>query len=124
MKLRIAGTLIDADARMSNLDAIAIEKETGLTLPELSKGMQTGSMIAYTAMVWLTRRKAGERRLLFSEVEFDVADVQALDDDDVALSPDVDDQGRVVLDDTGAAVMRRPDGQLVSPKAPASGSPG
>lgn len=74
-----------APDRLLNVEAIAIEKVTGLTLAGLMAGIKAGSMTAITGLLWvLLRRKEPTLRFeqvqfSFSEVDFEVDDEEAAD---------------------------------------------
>lgn len=81
------------------LDLIAVKQQTGLGLKDLQAGLQQGEdgepdMLAFSALVWLARRKAGEKHLSFEQaVDFPLADLrieneQADDESEDAATPD------------------------------------
>lgn len=64
----------DAAPRLTNVEAMAIEKVTGLELGEFHAKLQSGSALALTAWVWVMAKRQ-EPTLRFSEVEFDMAEL-------------------------------------------------
>ncbi len=125
MRLRVGDLEIDPDMPLSNWDAIAIEKEAGLTLKEFGAALKRGSALAMTALVWTARKQAGEPLLKFRQVEFDYkTDLEYIADDGEKLAPAVDEDGAPLLDDDGDPILRHPSGALVDPKAPAAGPTG
>lgn len=71
------------DSTMLNTEAMALKKFTGLGIRELMDGIGSNDPEAYTALVWLSRRRAGEGDLRYSAVEFDLAafDWEPVDED-------------------------------------------
>lgn len=117
MKLRVGDLLIDPNREISNKEAIRVERASGLTVKQMSAGLNNGSAIAFTALVWLVRSKT-EPGLKFDDVEFGMSELDYVDDDGSELEPAVDDHGRPVVDGDGDQMLRRAtDGELVSPKA-------
>lgn len=116
MKIRIDGVDCDPNARLTNVEAIALEKVSGLTVVAYSKGIKSGSALAFTGLLWLQLRRNGERPS-FDRLEFDMNECRTIDDDGAVLEAAFDDNGELILDDQGREVMRRPDGELVYPKA-------
>lgn len=61
--------------RMMNVEAIAIERATGLTLLEVRDGLMSLSMTAVTAILWILRRRE-EPGLQFEDVNFELGDIE------------------------------------------------
>lgn len=64
-----------------NTEAMAIERATDLPVLRILKGLQTGWLISYTAIVWILRRRE-EPYLEFDEVQFKVSDLGIPEDAD------------------------------------------
>lgn len=97
------------DGRMPVSEAIALEKVSGLTAPELWEGVNRFSGTALLALVWLVRRRAGETDLRYSAVDFDLS---AFD------MAELDDAGRVVTRDKRTGAVTHLDGEPVQPEPP------
>lgn len=79
--------VIDFDpGKLLNVEAIAIERKTGLTLMAVLAGMATGSMTAITAAVWVMRKRANPK-LMFEQVVFNSGDYWLEDPDVVEETP-------------------------------------
>lgn len=61
------------DDRLLNTEAIALKKATGFNVRQFWEAFNDADPVAWTGMVWLARRRAGEPDLRFSDVEFDLA---------------------------------------------------
>lgn len=80
MRLIISGKSYDVDPdRLLNTEAIAIEKETGLTVRDLIEGARRMSMLALTALVWVAMKRETPA-LRMSDVVFRLDDLEAEDD--------------------------------------------
>jgi hypothetical protein len=91
MKLHVDGKTYDYDQdRMTNIEAMAIEKVTGLTFAEWAEALTNGSMLATTALVWVVQKR-DEPTIKFSEVEFELARLELDDDPDSAGDGGKDD---------------------------------
>lgn len=66
-------------AAFPNLDAEAIERETGLTWNEFQLAVQKGSTISRRALLWAFRRRT-HRTLKISDVRFEVGEVDLVYD--------------------------------------------
>ena len=81
MKMTIDGQAFDYDpTRLMNTEAMALQKVTGMSVPEWSKALQSGDAYAMTGLVWLLWRRNG-REVAFDEVEFDLGSVVVEDDE-------------------------------------------
>ncbi len=69
--------------KLLNVEFIAIERVTGLTLIGIAQGLMDASAVAVTALVWVMRKRQ-EPTLRFDQVEFAMADVELenLDDEE------------------------------------------
>jgi hypothetical protein len=86
-KVTVDGQVYDYDpSKMLNTEAIALQKVTGMTVPEWTTGLQAGDASALTGLVWLLFRRNG-RELAFDEVEFDIGSLE-LEDDEEPETPD------------------------------------
>lgn len=72
-----------APDRLLNVEAIAIEKVTGLTLAGLMAGIKASSMTAITGLLWVLLKR-GEPSLRFEQVQFSLSEVDFEVDDDEA----------------------------------------
>lgn len=61
--------------KILNVEFIAIERVTGLTLTDLARGLMESSAVTVTALVWVLRKRT-EPTLRFDQVEFVMADVE------------------------------------------------
>jgi hypothetical protein len=69
MRVKIEGKEYEFDQKKLPLaEAIALEKVTGMRLPEWNEDFEKGSMLALAGMVWLILRRNGEQ-IKFSEIE-------------------------------------------------------
>lgn len=69
-----AGTVFEIDPitpRLTNVEAIAIERVTGLDLGDFAERQQHGSVLASTALVWVLCKRQ-EPTLRFDDVTFDL----------------------------------------------------
>lgn len=81
MKVAADGTTYEFDEnRFLNVEFIAIERVTGMTAVQWQNGINNGSAMAVTALIWILRRRAGEPTLQFDDVSFLM--------DSVNLNPD------------------------------------
>ena len=86
MKLHVDGTTYEFDAdRMTNLEAIGIEKVTGLYFAEWTEALGKGSMLAVNALVWTIRRRS-EPTLKYSDMKYELAsiEIEREDEDETA----------------------------------------
>jgi len=67
--------------KLLNTEAIALQKVTGMRMPEWTKNLQDGDAYALTGLIWLLWRRNG-RDTPFDEVEFDLGSLDIRDDDD------------------------------------------
>jgi hypothetical protein len=71
------GRTFESDAskiKLTNVEAMAIEKVTGLDLGDFHTRLKAGSALAVTAWVWVLAKRQ-EPTLRFSEVEFDMTEL-------------------------------------------------
>lgn len=73
-------TYIFDHAKLLNVEAIVIEKKTGLTVAALLFGLAAKSATAVTAAVWVLRKRA-EPKLRFEDVVFAIGDCEIEDPD-------------------------------------------
>jgi len=78
-------------SKLMNVEAIAIEKQTGLTVAGLLAGMFGKSAVAITAVVWVLRKRS-EPRLRYDEVEFSIGDCDIEDPDEDEEEPAAEEQ--------------------------------
>ena len=71
---------VDFD-KILNVEFIAIERVTGLTVRDVAQGMADISALAATALVWVIRKRS-EPTLRFDQVEFAIADLSIEDFED------------------------------------------
>ena len=78
MKIKAGGIVYEFDPnRFINVELMAVEKATGMTAVEWQNGLNRGSMIAATALVWILRRRLGNPSansaglIAFDEIVFD-----------------------------------------------------
>jgi hypothetical protein len=112
MKLRIEGKDYDVAeiGRLSLLDLLELKKQTGMDVDRLQEvfaeaqqrqdeapddeegamsilGTEDG-LIAFGALIWLSRRKAGERSLTFEQAcDFPLEELQFVDDEPGEVEP-------------------------------------
>jgi len=86
-------------------EAIAAEKVTGLTWPQIVYGLINGSHIAIQAVVWIMRKRSNPK-LRITEVEFSMDEYRRLDPD---FMPDhwvlTDDEDGVEVDAEGNIIV-------------------
>ena len=94
MKIKIGDAEYDAAeiGRLSLYDLIELKKQTGLEVDDITGPLEdmkddqsllaTGSgVIALAGLIWLTRRKAGERELTFEQAcDFPLDELEFVDD--------------------------------------------
>lgn len=90
----VDGTKYDFDDdKLSNVEAIALKKVSGLMPDVFFKGINEVDPEAITALVWLAKRRAGEH-VKYGGLEFDLLQVmESLDE--------IDEMGRVVTRTAG-----------------------
>ncbi len=75
-------TTYDCDFnKLLNVEFIAIERVTGLTIIGVAQGLMEASAVTVTALVWVMRKRQ-DPTLRFDQVEFAMADVEIEDLDD------------------------------------------
>jgi hypothetical protein len=71
MNVRAEGKTYTFDpGKFLNVELIAIERATGLTALGLQDGLNNGSMLAATALIWTLRKRHENPQLTFDEVVF------------------------------------------------------
>lgn len=81
MKLTVNGESHDFDpASITNREAMAIEKVTGMTFGQWSDALKERSVLAMTAMVWVVQRRS-QPALRFSDVDFALGALTVATDD-------------------------------------------
>jgi hypothetical protein len=86
-KVTVDGQVYDYDpAKMLNTEAIALQRVTGMTVPEWTTNLSTGDAYALTGLVWLLWRRNG-REVAFDEVEFDIGQLDLTADDEDEPDP-------------------------------------
>ena len=95
MKISIQGTLYDVAevGRLSLLDLMELKKQTGLDVDGMTGPLAEGGesiiatnegVMALGALIWLTRRKAGERDLTFEQAcDFPLDELEYVDEPEV-----------------------------------------
>ena len=82
MNITIAGVKYEFDSEKLMLsEARSIEKVCGCTFQEWSERLQSGSMEALAALVWIVQKRENPE-LRFSEVDFPIGSVE-IDEDEV-----------------------------------------
>lgn len=71
---------------ISNREAMAIERTTGVTFGEFGKLLEQGSMLGLTALVWTVQRRTNPT-LKFGDVDFKLGDVDVVTTDDAPADP-------------------------------------
>lgn len=78
MKVAAGGEVFEFDPnRFLNVEIMAIEKATGMTAVEWQDGLNRGSMTSSTALIWILRRRRGDKNatgtglITFPQVVFD-----------------------------------------------------
>lgn len=97
MKITVEGTSYDFDpTKIHNVEAMAVEKATGMMFAEWGEALSKGSALAQTALIWIVQKRVNPS-LAFDAVSFDMASVQVDDEDKADASdpssppePDVD----------------------------------
>lgn len=89
MKVSADGEIYTFDPnRFGNKELMAIEKATGMTAVQWERGLNEGSMIAATSLIWTLRKRLGQRSadgggpLTFDEVEFDAVTLDLMVEDE------------------------------------------
>lgn len=67
--------------RMMLSEGIALQKVTGMTVTEWTKGLQDGDLTAMQGLVWLMYRRAG-RTTAWDDIDFDLGSLDVTDDED------------------------------------------
>jgi hypothetical protein len=73
---------------MGLVDAIALERSTGMTVGEFIDGLTRGSAVSFQALFWLARKANGEPTLKLSDVDGSFATMLVKADDDEAAEGD------------------------------------
>ena len=79
LKVSVNGATHEFDPEsITNKEAMALERATGMTFGEWAEALKARSALAMTGMVWLIERRVLPQ-LKFSEVEFELAHVDVDD---------------------------------------------
>jgi hypothetical protein len=90
IRITVADKTYDWDwATLRNVDAIAVERETGWSVLEWQRELARDSAIAFTALVWIVQRRDSPA-LRFEDVDFVIGDV---DVEQVGRPDDPEDDG-------------------------------
>ena len=91
MQLVLNGQSYNANPdELTNREGMEVERVTGRSFMEWTADLKAGSMLAYTALVYVLRRR-DEPDLRFGDVEFTMGELNAsmqLDDDEARASLD------------------------------------
>lgn len=99
MKIKIQGTEYDVAevGRLSLLDLMELKKQTGMDVEDMTTPLAEGENIIATnegvmalgALIWLTRRKAGERELTFEQAcDFPLDELEFVDEEPEVVEAD------------------------------------
>jgi hypothetical protein len=81
LKLTVDGEVYEYDpGRLMNVEAMHLERVTGMTIPEWSNALTKGSTLALTALVQMVWKRAG-RAVPFEEVVFDLGALEMQSDE-------------------------------------------
>jgi hypothetical protein len=93
MRFKLDGKVLEFDEdTVTNKELIHLERELGLTVRGLMEGVNAGSMVAITGMVWMARRRT-EPALAFDDIEFSLGGFEIMDDDGQQDGPGNDGAG-------------------------------
>jgi hypothetical protein len=81
-------------AKMLNTEAMALQKVTGMKVPEWTDALKSGDAFALTGLVWLLWRRAG-KHVKFDEVEFDIGGLDLQDDEEPDAGASGDEEAPV-----------------------------
>lgn len=97
MKISIDGEEFEYDTgKLLNIEAIALQKATGMRPPEFGKALEAGDAIAITGLVWLLWMR-NDKHVKFADVVFDLATIEIEDDEavpDEATDPKDSDESK------------------------------
>ena len=101
MKISIQGTLYDVAevGRLSLLDLMELKKQTGMNVEDMTTPLANAEgdsliatnegVMALGALIWLTRRKAGERELTFEQAcDFPLDELEFVDEEPEVVEAD------------------------------------
>lgn len=100
MKIKIQGVEYDVAevGRLSLLDLLELKKQTGLNVEDMTTPLAEGGdsiiatsegVMALGALIWLTRRKAGERELTFEQAcDFPLDELEFVDEEPEVVEAD------------------------------------
>lgn len=71
--------------RCLNVELMAIERATGFNANEFENGVNRGSVIACTALVWILKRRHVDPATLFDDIVFEMGDFNLKAEDDAPL---------------------------------------
>jgi hypothetical protein len=70
LRLSVDGQSYDYDPNSLTMrEALDLEKASGLTVPEFTDGLSKGRALSMVTLFWLARRRNGEEKLKFSDVD-------------------------------------------------------
>ena len=76
IRITVADKSHDWDwSTLRNVDAIAVERETGWSVAEWQRELARDSAIAFTALVWLVQRRDAPE-LRFEDVDYAIGEVK------------------------------------------------
>ena len=80
MRITVEGTTYQYDGRLMLKEARDVKTYAGMSLQEFDAAAKAGDVEAVGILVWLCRRRAGETGLKYSDVDFDLSQVEIVDD--------------------------------------------
>lgn len=87
MRFTVSGEQYEYDPnKLMNIEAIALQRATGMRPPEFGKALELGDAIAITGLVWLMWSRNG-KVVPFEEVVFDIASIEIEDEDEADADP-------------------------------------
>lgn len=88
MRISAGGKTFTFDPnKFLNTELIAVERATGFSAIEFQDGLNRGSMMAATALLWILQKRHVDPTIQFDDVEFDSATL-LLEDDPKEPAPD------------------------------------
>lgn len=76
--------MFDAE-RVLNVELMDVERLTGMSADEFQNGINRGSLIAITGLVWLLKKRHVDPTIAFSSVVFNTGDLKLEPEDDAPL---------------------------------------
>ena len=80
IKIQPDETILFDPGKIMLAECVAVEKATGLSWPQVLKGLDSGLMISSQAVVWIMRKRSNPR-LRLAEVDFSYGDLSVKDPD-------------------------------------------